>query len=244
MRRILVQTHGVTLWSYPTLALVGIFAGIVVENAAANAAGMNAARVYVATVLLLVPAFVGARALYLAGAWRHYRSAYHAVWDRSRGGMALYGAIPAMLGASVPLLAALGVPFWRFWDVATFCILAGMIFTRAGCLLNGCCAGRPTSGRFGVRLPDVHGCWERRYPTPLLEAALAAVLLAAVSVLWARDPFPGSVFLSALGGYAIGRFILQTTRARRKRYAGIDAAQAFSAVLAVLSVVGLAVLAP
>jgi phosphatidylglycerol:prolipoprotein diacylglycerol transferase len=244
MRRILVQRHGVTLWSYPTLALVGTFAGIVVENAAANAGGMDAARVYAATVLLLVPAFVGARVAYLVGAWRHYRSIPGAVWDRSRGGMALYGAIPAMLGASVPLLAALDVPFWRFWDVATFCILVGMIFTRAGCLLNGCCEGRPTSSRLGINLPDAHGRWERRYPSQLFEAGLAIVLLAAASLLWARDTFPGSVFLSALAGYAAGRFLLQTTRARRTLYAGIDAPQAFSVVLAAASILGLVVLAP
>jgi phosphatidylglycerol:prolipoprotein diacylglycerol transferase len=244
MRRILVQRGGVTLWSYPTLAVAGIFAGIVVENAAANTGDVDAARVYAATIVLLIPAFVGARVAHVAGAWRHYRATPRTLWDRTRGGMALYGAIPAMLAASVPLLAALDVPFWRFWDVATFCILVGMIFTRIGCLLNGCCEGRPTSSRLGIGLPDVHGCWERRYPTQLLEAALAAVLLVAAAVLWARDTFSGSVFLSALGGYAAGRFLLQTTRARRKRYAGIDAAQAFSLLFAVTSVIVLAVLAP
>jgi hypothetical protein len=71
--------------------------------------------------------------------------------------------------------------------------------------------GRP----FGLRLPAAHGGWERRFPSPLAEAALAGALLALLRALWGALPFPGAAFLLALGGYAAGRFALDALRERR-----------------------------
>jgi len=53
-----------------------------------------------------------------------------------------------------------------------------MIFTRIGCLLNGCWfgGGAATAGS-GCGLPDHTGRCERRYPVQLLELAAAVVLL-------------------------------------------------------------------
>ena len=118
--------------------------------------------------------------------WRAYRREPWRIWRRSDGGAAMYGAVPCMVLASMPLLAVLQLPFGAFWDVATFCILIGMIFTRIGCLLNGCCSGRPSEGRWALLLADHRGIQRRRIPTQLLEAGWAALLLAWV---WAmRSP--------------------------------------------------------
>jgi phosphatidylglycerol:prolipoprotein diacylglycerol transferase len=116
------------------------------------------------------------------------------------------------LPLSVPLLAALQLPLGAFWDVGMLTILVGMIFARIGCLLNGCCGGRPSNGWLGLYLPNHRGVWARRIPTQCLEAGLAAVLLIAAVALWPRLPFPGSLFLLATVGYASGRLALESLR--------------------------------
>jgi phosphatidylglycerol:prolipoprotein diacylglycerol transferase len=222
VRRVLFTWRGYEIRSYPALLYVGVVAGLVAGDLAAHAVGLDAARVYVALLLLLIPALLGARLASVAGNWPAYRANPRAIWRRSEGGQAMYGGLVAV-PLSVPLLAALHLSFAAFWDVAAFSMLTGMAFTRVGCLLNGCCAGRPTNSRFGLVLTDARGVRVRRVPTQLLEAGLAVVLLAGSAALAAARPAPGTVFAAALGGYAAGRLLLQPLRERQSRLAGVPA---------------------
>ncbi len=212
MRPMLFQWRGLKVWSYPAMLYIGLVAGVVAGNAAAHAAGVDAFRAYVATLVLIVPALIGARLFYVASHWQLYRQSLRRIWNRSDGGYAMYGGLPVALLLSVPLLGALRLPFGAFWDVAMFTILVGMIFARIGCLMNGCCAGLPSKTWVSVYLPNRMGVWDRRIPTQCLEAGWAAVLLVSAITLWRWLPFPGALFLVVTAGYASGRLVLESTR--------------------------------
>lgn len=244
MRPVLIEWRGIRICAYPALTYLGLVFGIAAQNLAAKAAGLDSARVYLATFLVLPIALAGGRLLFVATHWPAYRGQPARIWRRSEGGMAMYGAVPCMLLGSLPILAWLRVPFWAFWDVSTFCILVGMIFTRTGCLLNGCCAGRPSDGPLALRLPDERGVWQRRVPTQPLEAGWVAVLLAAATVLWPWLTTPGAPFLLCLAGYGLGRLALQPTRLERQRLGRLELPLAISAAMVVLSLAGLALIRP
>ena len=91
-------------------------------------------------------------------------------------------------------------------------MLVGLVFTRVGCVMHGCCAGRASSGPLAMRLPDHRGVWERRIPTPLLEAGWAVLVLAGAAVARATRPSSGTIFLGVLAAYAGGRLLLEPTR--------------------------------
>jgi phosphatidylglycerol:prolipoprotein diacylglycerol transferase len=220
VRPTLLTVRGFAVPSYPAMLYLGAVLGIVLQNAAANAAALPSGRVYLATMLLLPIALLGSRLLYVAGHWADYRDHAARILDRGSGGMTMYGGLLLMLPASVLVLRVLAVPYWSFWDVGLFLILPAMIATRVGCLLNGCCAGRPTDRALGLRLRDVHGHLERRIPTQLLEAALATVLLCVAAVGRTRLLHPGDLFLVVLAGYAAGRLLLQPLRAERASHDG------------------------
>jgi phosphatidylglycerol:prolipoprotein diacylglycerol transferase len=141
----------------------------------------------------------------------------------------------------VPVLAVAGLPFLRFWDAAAITMLVGLILTRFGCLLNGCCAGRTTAGPLGAWLPDVDGRWRRRYPTPMLEAGWAALILAGCVALGPGSLRPGALFAGVVAAYAAGRLVLEPTRetARPERERRVN--MAFSALLLVAAVAALVV---
>ncbi len=244
MRRILFEWHGVRVYSYPALLYLGLVLGLAAQNHAAHVAGLPAGRVFAATLLLLVPALAGARLLFVLQNWRVYRHEPRRVWRRAEGGSAMLGAVPVMLLVSWPVLAALDLPYGAFWDVSTFCILVGMMFTRVGCLLNGCCCGRPSESAWALRLADVRGVCRRRLPTQLLEAGWAALLLAGAAALWPLRPFPGALFLAALAVYAAGRVALQATRERRPVLGPTDLQQLLASALAGLSLAALVLLWP
>jgi phosphatidylglycerol:prolipoprotein diacylglycerol transferase len=240
MRPVMFRWRGLTIWSYPAMLYVGLVAGVVAGNLAAHAAGLDALRVYVAKFLLIVPALAGARLLYVASNWSTFRRQPSRIWNRGEGGAAQYGGLLVTVPLSVPLLAALHLPIGAFWDVAAFTILVGMIFTRVGCLLNGCCAGRPVK-RWGVYLPNHLGVWARRVPTQCLEAAWAAVLLGGAVAAWGRVPFGGALFLIVAGGYATGRLFLESARERCQQTQRFTVHHAISLLIAVVSFAALTI---
>ena len=191
---------------------VGLVAGVFGGNMAAHASAIDPFRTYVATIILFVPALAGARLLFVASHWDIYGKNVARIWDRSDGGQAMYGGLPAALLVSVPLLAALRLQFGAFWDVGAITILVGMIFTRVGCLLNGCCAGRPSRAWLSMNLPNSYGVWEKRIPTQYLEAAWAIVLLISALEVWHLLPFRGGLLLFITAGYASGRLVLESMR--------------------------------
>lgn len=225
---------------YAVLLYVGLLAALVAADAMARRAGLDPVRTVTAMVLLIPVCLVGARALVVALHWSHFRARPAEILRVEHGGAAMYGALPPALLLSAPLLRWMGLPFGAFWDVGAVAILAGMILTRLGCLLNGCCAGRQTHGLLGIRLRNARGVVERRLPNPVFEALLGGVLLLLAVLLWNVSPFPGAVFLFVASGYAVGRFLLERLRERRAPVvAGLGAFQWMSLGLLAASLIGL-----
>jgi phosphatidylglycerol---prolipoprotein diacylglyceryl transferase len=243
MRPVLFRWHGWTVWSYPAMLYVGSVCGILFGTARADEAGLDAFRVWIALFVLLGIALLGARALFVATEWSTFRNNLRRIWERQTGGASQYGGLLAAVPASWPLLGALNVPFGAFWDIGAIAILVAMMFTRVGCLLNGCCAGRPVRF-FGVNLPNHRGVWRRRVPTQLLECGFAAVLLTLALVAGPRMPFDGALFLLAAGGYATGRLVLESARERVDRVGPFTTQHAISLVIMAIAFTGLAVLWP
>ena len=239
MRPVLLDMHGVRIHSYPAMLYLGMVVGMTAGNYAANLTGLDSARVLVAMVLLTIPGLVGARLLFVATHWSIYRREPRRIWRRSEGGASLQGGLLLMVITSLPLLGALRVPFGGFWDVAILTMLIGMIFTKVGCLLNGCCGGRPTDGWFALYLPDHRGVWRRRIPTQLLESGLAMLILIAAVGLWTHRPFQGAVFLACLLVYSVGRFALQATREEQEKLGKWNIQQAMCVVFGSMALAGL-----
>lgn len=212
MHRILFQWRGWKVHSYPAMLYIGLVIGLLCGAYWGGSHGLNTARLSVALLLLVLPALFGARLLYqLAQPLRNAKWC-NELFDRRSGGAALFGGLILALVVSVPTLAVLQIPLGAFWDAAAITLLVGMIFTRIGCLLNGCCAGRPSNSPIALKLSNVHGVTCRRIPTQLLECGVAVVLLACSVLAWRRVPFAGALFLANLVAYATARCALETTR--------------------------------
>jgi len=190
---------------------LGLNAGVLAGNIAAHAAGIDAFRVFGATMLLTVPALFGSRLLGALTNWQRTRRRPRRFWGSSQGG-GQYGGLILALPLSVPLLRLLHLSLGAFWDVAMFTILVAMFFGRIGCWLHGCCTGRRADNWMTFNSPDSRGKWHRRYPTQLLEAAWSLVLLVLAVAVWRRMPFPGALFLFISAIYAIGRVFMESLR--------------------------------
>ena len=239
MRPILVQWRGRRIHSYPAFLYLGLMAGIASGNYTANVAGLDSKRVLIATLLLIIPALIGSRLLFVATHWRVYRRDPGRIWRRSDGGAALQGGLLPAVGVSIPLLPLLGLQISEFWDVATVTMLTALVFGRFGCILHGCCSGRPSEGRLALYLPNHRGVWRKRIPVQLFEAGCAALLLAGAAVVWNDRPFPGAIFLMIVASYGLVRTALQPFRETQDRVGSWNVQGTLSAVLATAAMGGL-----
>lgn len=240
MRRVLCHIGGRPIDSYAAMLYCGIVLGIYAAMFAARSDGVSPGRVLAAILLLLPIALMGARLLYVAPRWREYAATPGRVFRFSEGGAAMYGGLLLAPPASLGVLPWLGLEVGAFWDFATLTMLIGMIVTRAGCLMSGCCSGRPTESWYGLRLSNSQGVSARRVPTQLLEAGWGALVLACVVALWPERPLGGAIFLFTIGAYGAGRIALEPLRDRPDIVGAWSLQGAISVGLVVISVVGVA----
>jgi phosphatidylglycerol:prolipoprotein diacylglycerol transferase len=238
MQPILFAWRGIVIHAYPAMLYVALLTSTFLTTYVGQSYGLNADKVAFATVMLVIPALPGTRLLYVAMHWDIFRNDLRRIWNRSEGGMTVYGGLIASLIFSVPLLWALELPFLKFWDAATMGMLCGSIIAKSGCFLQGCCSGRATQSWCGLHLPDHRGVWLRRVPIQLFEMVWAALLLTAMLLWRARAPFPGAIFFGGVGIYAAGRFFLQKYRADHHGKTESGILQTVSVILAALALIG------
>ena len=164
--------------------------------------------------VILISGFGGGRLLYILEYTRWFsRDFWLTLVSPSHGFSVLGGFI------SVPLALALfarwkRISFLRVFD--TVCVMAplGHVFGRFGCLLAGCCHGRPTDVPWAIRFTDpasqVPQVWlgVPLHPTQLYEAAGNAVIALCLYQLLKRteNGRPGLVAASYFAAYGVLRF--------------------------------------
>jgi hypothetical protein len=137
----------------------------------------------------------------------------------------------AVLACVAATAAVLDAPVLGHLDATTLGLAAFLACGRLGCLLVGCCHGRPA--RRGIVYGEQHAAegfppylvGVRVLPVQAIEALVAVGLLAAGLV--ALSGAPGEAFGVYVTGYAVARFGLEELRgdAARRYWHGISEAQ-------------------
>jgi phosphatidylglycerol:prolipoprotein diacylglycerol transferase len=102
---------------------------------------------------------------------------------------------------------------WKVADVIAPSIALGHVFGRFGCLMTGCCYGRPTNLPWAIHFPMEH--WTHGvgvHPTQIYEALLNAALYLGLMALYRRKRFDGQIFAAYLIGYAVLRAVVESFR--------------------------------
>ncbi len=231
--------------SYKVFLCVGIYGAILVIAALAQSANLSPLPVGIGILICAIAALFGARVYHLlvfAPVYLRERS-WARIWDSTRGGWSVFGGLPPLVLGSWLLASLLGIPAAALWDFIGGGVLFGGFWVRLGCVFNGCCAGRETASRLGVRLHDTFGTRKRRIPVQFLEMGWWLAGGIGYLLIWPR-PFPhGTYALGVVAWYGLGRFWLEPLRERPDLVAGgIRVNQVVAAVLAVSAGAGLCVL--
>jgi prolipoprotein diacylglyceryltransferase len=200
--------------SYKVFLCIGIYAGTLVSAAVAERSGISPLRMGLACLGCAISGLVGARIYHLLVFAPHYlrRRSWAALWDSTRGGSSLFGALPALAASSFLLASLLQIPAAVFWDYMILGTVSGAMWVRLGCVFNGCCGGKGTTGGYGVWLHDTRGLRKRRIPVQFMEIGWWILAGAGLLWLWPRSFAPGTYALGVLCWYGLGRFWLELLR--------------------------------
>ncbi len=169
----------------------------------------------------VVGGIVGARLFYVIGHFSDFSKTPGKIFALNMEGLVFYGGL--ILGLAMALLVGYlkKVRFWDTMDLAGVCVPVALAVARVGCLLNGCCYGKPTGLPWGITYPASAGLVGARHPTQIYELILDLVLFGLL--WWKKDGFEreGTAFWLFLMGYGLIRFTVEIFREHSQAYAGL-----------------------
>jgi len=206
------------LYSYSVMVVVSFLVALAYTYFEARRLGENPDRVVDLSFWIFLFAILGARALEVLVEWRSFVGRPLDVFKIWQGGLAYYGGFIAAIVACLVFIRYHRLALAKWADLLAPVAMIDIGFGRIGCLLNGCCFGRPAPnlvwaityppGRLPLPLEGIP-----LHPAPIYES-LAGFLLAGYLIWLERRPHrPGQVVWTMVLGYAVARFIIEYFRA-------------------------------
>ncbi|MDE2511858.1 MAG: prolipoprotein diacylglyceryl transferase [Elusimicrobia bacterium] len=221
MRPVLLAFGPFKLYGYGAMLVVAGLAAFWFLHRRLKKAGLNDEDdFWILINVILLSGFGGGRLLYLVEytAW-FSRDFFRTMVSPSSGFSVLGGFISVPIGVWL-FCRWRKVPFLRLMD--TICVMAplGHSFSRIGCLLAGCCEGRPTDVPWAIVFRDPRSMVPLEWlgvplhPAQLYEAFGNALIAAAMYRLLLRTEKsrPGLVVAAYFACYGVERFFLEYYR--------------------------------
>jgi phosphatidylglycerol:prolipoprotein diacylglycerol transferase len=142
-----------TIKSYGTMMVVGFLVALFVMRRLAGKDGLDPIQLTNAALYSLIAGIIGARIFFVV----HYHEQFHGQWQNIfalwNGGLEFLGGVILGIAFMLFYLRRKRLPVRRYLDIMAIGLMTALIFGRVGCLLNGCCYGKPTSLPWGIRFP-------------------------------------------------------------------------------------------
>jgi len=140
--------------SYGLMMVVGFLAAMYLIRRLSRQMGHDAEHITTAALYSLICGVIGSRIFYVIHYWQQFRGRglldIFAVW---KGGLELLGGVTTAILIIAIYLRAKKLPVRRYLDILAMGLMLALVFGRIGCILNGCCFGRPTTCPVGIHFP-------------------------------------------------------------------------------------------
>ena len=223
---------GITIALYGLIIGIGMILAFVLVTHVAKKNGMDPDDFYDMGIWLIISGIIGARLYYVIFSWDYYKNNLGEIINLRQGGLAIYGGVIAGFTALIVWCRIKKKSICKMGDVAFMGVLVGQIMGRWGNFTNREVFGGYCDNIFAMRLPIsavrsrdiseelashiVDGTnYIQVHPTFLYESFYNLVLLSLIYIFFKKKAFDGEAILWYLGGYGIGRFIIEGIRTDR-----------------------------
>jgi phosphatidylglycerol---prolipoprotein diacylglyceryl transferase len=152
--------------TYGPMLVLGFLAAITLIKYLSRNLGTNPQHIINAALYALIGGVIGARLFYVL----HYPEKYHGHWlgifQTWNGGLELLGGVIAAIVVILAYLKYHKLPIMPHLDILAIGLMCALIFGRIGCLLNGCCYGKPANLPWAIRFPSYVLNFKEKVPIP------------------------------------------------------------------------------
>ena len=214
---------------YGLIIGIGVLAGILMAAHQAKVTGQDPDTYWDFAIYAVIFSVIGARIYYVVFAWDYYKDNLLSVFNIRGGGLAIYGGV---IAAFITLFVYCRIkkknPF-LMGDTAMAGLLLGQVIGRWGNFMNREVFGEYYNGLFSMQLPiaavrarDISeniaahitegANYINVHPTFLYESVWNLAVMFLMLAYRKHKKFDGELCLFYLGGYGLGRFIIEGIR--------------------------------
>lgn len=216
MHPIILELGPLKVHAYGFMLALAFLFGIFLAERYAKQIGENVDDVGNVSFWIILTAIVGSRLFHVIVFWDQMKSFWDPfkIWE---GGLVYYGGFLGATAGCVIYCLVRKISFWQITDLLAPGVALGLMFGRTGCLLVGCCYGKPCPPDFplGITFPPqtIGLAGVPLYPTQPAEA-LGCLLI--FLFLWfflrSRRTFRGEVLFTFVILYSLLRTTLEFWR--------------------------------
>ncbi|NLW82961.1 MAG: prolipoprotein diacylglyceryl transferase [Phycisphaerae bacterium] len=141
----------VSVKSYGTLMVIGFLLAVLLMRRMMKKADQNPELITNAALYALLTGIVASKLFYIIQHYDPAVSIFSMIF--SGAGFVLLGGVIGAVGFLLIYLYVQKLPMRIYFDVLAVGLMLGLAFGRLGCLMNGCCYGRPADVPWAIRFP-------------------------------------------------------------------------------------------
>lgn len=214
---------------YGLIIGLGMVFGFLLAVRLAKKTGQNEDDYWTFIIFGILFGVAGARIYYVIFQWEHYKDNLLSIFNLRQGGLAIYGGVIAAFLTVYIFCKIKKLNPFLFGDTAVPGLILGQAIGRWGNFFNREVFGGYSDGPFAMRIPtavvrqsDVPQSlrdtilpgtnYIQVHPTFLYECVWNLFILAILLIYRKHKKFHGELCLIYLGGYGIGRAIIESIR--------------------------------
>ena len=223
------SVFGFSIAFYGVIIGIGIIAGLFLAIHMAKVTKQDPDVYWDFAIYAIVFSVIGARLYYVAFSWDSYKDDLLSIFNTRNGGMAIYGAVIAAFITLFVYAKIKKTNAFQMGDTGAPALILGQVIGRWGNFMNREAFGEYTDSLLAMRLPVeavrrvdiseniaehiVEGTnYIQVHPTFLYESLWNLMILILLLLYTKRKKFHGEVCLLYLGGYGLGRFLIEGLR--------------------------------
>jgi phosphatidylglycerol:prolipoprotein diacylglycerol transferase len=236
----------ITVYSYGVLLAAAYLLGLKLAMVRAERRGLDGARILDLGIYIIVSALVGAKLMLLVVDFGYFRENPRELLSLVRSGGVFYGGLILAVLVAFWYMRRTRLPVWPTCDAFAPGIALGHAIGRLGCLLAGCCYGRPTAMPWGITFTDPFAASNvgtplgvPLHPTQIYESGAEFLILAILLATERRGKgFAGRTFWLYMLLYGISRFIIEYFRGDERGlvFGALSTSQFISVLIVPLSI--------
>lgn len=219
---------------YGLIIGIGVILGVLMAVHIAKLEKMNPDIIWDFAIYAVIFSVIGARIYYVIFSWDLYKDNLLSIFNTRQGGLAIYGGVIAAFATLFVYSRIKKLSPYQIGDCGVYGLVLGQIVGRWGNFFNREAFGSFTDSLFAMRLPvdavrsrdiaqshidgmaqmaaDSSVNFIQVHPTFLYEGTWNFCLLMVMLFYHKHKKYHGQMCLIYLGGYGLGRFIIEGLR--------------------------------